>query len=320
MNSFRIFSQRLRPALNGRMATQELVSAYGPTVFKGLAVAGIGGAVITQLMRKADAESGEPKKIFPRPGPSFTRLTLEKAEDVNHNTKRLRFALPEENAVTGLPLTSALLTFAIPKGGFLPVLRPYTPITPSDTPGHMDLLVKRYPQGKQSTHLHSLSPGDSVMFAMCIPGYKWTPNKHTSVTLIAGGAGITPIYQLVQGILNNPEDKTKITLVFGVNGEQDVLLNEEFKKYEASHPGQFKAVYAVSDLKGESDGGRFRKGYVTEALLREVAAPPSEQNTKVMVCGPPAMEEALLGKKGWGGKSGGVLEKLGYRKDQIHQF
>lgn len=108
MNSFRIFSQRLRPALNGRMATQELVSAYGPTVFKGLAVAGIGGAVISQLMRKADADSGEPKKIFPRPGPSFTRLTLEKAEDVNHNTKRLRFALPEENAVTGLPLTCEL--------------------------------------------------------------------------------------------------------------------------------------------------------------------------------------------------------------------
>lgn len=220
-----------------------------------------------------------------------------------------------------LTLTAAaLLTFAIPKGSFLPVLRPYTPITPADTPGHMDLLVKRYPQGKQSTHLHSLSPGDTVMFAVCIPGYKWTPNKHTSVTLIAGGAGITPIYQLVQGILDNPEDKTKITLVFGVNGEQDVLLNDEFKKYEASHPGQFRAVYAVSDLKGESEGGRFRKGYVTEALLREVAAPPSEENTKVMVCGPPAMEEALLGKKGWGGKSGGVLEKLGYRKDQIHQF
>ncbi|POS77741.1 oxidoreductase NAD-binding domain-containing protein [Diaporthe helianthi] len=318
MNSFRIFTQRLRPALNGTMSTQELVTAYGPTVFKGIAAAGIGGAVLSQLMRKADADSGESKKMFPRPGPSFTRLTLENSEDVNQNTKRLRFSLPD-NATTGLPLTSALLTFAIPKGSYLPVLRPYTPITSADTQGHMDLLVKRYPQGKQSTHLHSLSPGDSVMFAVCIPGYKWTPNKHSSVTLIAGGAGITPIYQLVQGILDNPEDKTKVTLVFGVNSEQDVLLDDEFKKYEASHPGQFKAVYAVSGLKGESD--RYRKGYVTEALLKEVAAPASEENTKVMVCGPPAMEQALLGKKGWGaGKGGGILEKLGYRKDQIHQF
>lgn len=221
--------------------------------------------------------------------------------------------------MTNTQHTAALLTAAIPKGRVLPVLRPYTPITPSDTPGHMDLMVKRYPQGAQSTHLHSLSPGDSVLFAVCIPGYKWTPNKHTSVTLIAGGAGITPIYQLVQGILNNPEDKTKITLVFGVNGEQDVLLNEEFKEYEAKHSDRFKAVYAVSGLKGESE--RFRKGYITEALLREVATPASDPNTKVMVCGPPAMEEALLGKKGWGpGRTGGILEKLGYTRNQIHQF
>jgi hypothetical protein len=107
MNSFRILSQRLRPAINGKMSTQELVSAYGPTLFKGIAVAGIGGAVLSQLMRKADAESGEPKKIFPRAGPSFTRLTLEKSEDVNHNTKRLRFSLPD-NASSGLPLTCEL--------------------------------------------------------------------------------------------------------------------------------------------------------------------------------------------------------------------
>ncbi|ROV94805.1 hypothetical protein VMCG_08901 [Cytospora schulzeri] len=303
------------------MSTQELVTTYGSSVLKGLAVAGIGGAVISQLMmKKADAESSEPKKVFGRAGPSFTRLTLESSEEVNHNTKRLRFALPSEDAITGLPLTSALLTFAIPKGRVLPVLRPYTPITPSDTPGHMDLMIKRYPQGVQSTHLHSLSPGDSVLFAVCIPGYKWTTNKHTSVTLIAGGAGITPAYQLIQGILNNPEDKTKITLVFGVNGEQDVLLNEEFKQYEARYPDRFMAVYAVSGLTGESE--RFRRGHVTEALLREVATPASDANTKVMVCGPPAMEEALLGKKGWvgGGRSGGILDKLGYKKDQIHQF
>ena len=110
MNSFRVFTQRLRPAFPiaaaSRMSTQELVSAYAPSVLKGLAVAGVGGVVISQLvMRKAEADSGEPKKIFGRPGPSFTRLTLESSEDVTHNTKRLRFALPSEDAVSGLPLT-----------------------------------------------------------------------------------------------------------------------------------------------------------------------------------------------------------------------
>lgn len=217
---------------------------------------------------------------------------------------------------------AALLTAAWPNGQTFPVLRPYTPISHSSQPDTVDFLVKRYPDGKQSTHLHSLSPGDTVLFAVVIPGFKWTPNLHDSITLIAGGAGITPAYQLIQGILSNPADKTKIRLVFGVNAEEDVLLRREFEAYEQQFGRErFQAVYCVSKGGKSVDGGRFRKGYVTEELLREVAAAPADGgNTKVMICGPPAMEEALLGKKGWIGRQEGILVRLGYRKDQIHQF
>lgn len=201
----------------------------------------------------------------------------------------------------------------------MPVPRPYTPISPSDTPGVVDFLVKKYPQGKQSTHLHSLAPGDKVMFAVVIPGFKWVPNQFEAVTLVAGGAGITPCYQLIQGILHNPADKTKVRLVFGVNAEEDVLLRKELEALEARFgTDRFRAVYAVSAgvPNGSAEGGRFRSGYVTEELLKEVAVPATGAgNTKVMVCGPPPMEEALLGKKGEG-----ILSRLGYQKDQIHQF
>lgn len=160
------------------------------------------------------------------------------------------------------------------------------------------------------------------MFAVVIPGYKWTPNRHDSVTLIAGGAGITPCYQLIQGILSNPADKTKIRLVFGVNTKEDVLLRNELESLESRFgKDRFSTVFVVSEgvSSGEDASGRFRKGFVTEELLKEVAVPPSSGNTKVMVCGPPPMEEALLGRKGRGGGQG-ILAKLGYRRDQIHQF
>lgn len=218
-------------------------------------------------------------------------------------------------------IIAALLTASWPSGQTLPVLRPYTPISHSSQPGTVDFLVKRYPNGKQSSHIHSLSPGDSLLFAVVIPGFKWTPNLHDSITLIAGGAGITPAYQLIQAILANPDDKTKIRLVFGVNAEEDILLRQEFDAYEAKHGRErFQAVYAVSSGGKSVDGQRFRKGYVTEELLREVGASAQDKNTKVMICGPPAMEEALLGKKGWTGRQEGILAKLGYKKDQIHQF
>lgn len=237
------------------------------------------------------------------------------------------------------------MTLSWPEGRWLPTVRPYTPVSSSgwsslplpsvpyriappsllglcpltddgalvDEPGYLDLLVKRYPDGKASTYLHSLVPGQSLRFLAALRGHQWEANSYPHVTLIAGGAGITPIYQLAQGILNNPDDKTAITAVFGVNGDQDILFRKEFDQFEKQFPGRFKAIYTVSQPDKASP---YRKGYVNKQLLQEVAPSPIGRDTKVFVCGPPAMEAALVGSK----SAPGVLEQLGYRKDQIHRF
>ncbi|KAJ4312081.1 hypothetical protein N0V84_010104 [Fusarium piperis] len=290
-----------------------LRSARPTPVMATLAAGGIGAGILAKfLFGNASAESDAPTKIF-KGGPAFVSLPLESAELVNHNTKRLRFKLPQENAVSGLPLTSALLTLSWPKGQWVPVPRPYTPVSASDEPGYLELLVKKYPNGRASGHLHSLNPGDKLLFAAALKGYTWKPNSYSHITLIAGGAGITPIYQLAQGILKNPDDKTSMTLVFGVNSDEDVLLKQEFERFSKEYPGRFKAIYTVSHPK---DGSSFRKGYVTKELLKEVVPSPSQQETRVFVCGPPAMEDSLVGK--W--NSPGILSQLGFRKDQIHKF
>lgn len=129
------------------------------------------------------------------------------------------------------------------------------------------------------------------------------------MTLIAGGAGITPIYQLARGILCNAEDRTAITLVLGMNSDKDMLLREELDALEKRFPGRFRAVYTASE---PVEGSALRKGYVTQELLDEVLTGKRE-GSKVFICGPPAMERALTGKSG-------VLEQLGYKKDQIHKF
>ncbi|CRK42796.1 hypothetical protein BN1708_008877 [Verticillium longisporum] len=184
---------------------------------------------------------------------------------------------------------------------------------PIRSPGTLDLLVKLYPDGKQSTHLHSLSPGETLLFAAGLKGPAWKPNAIPHVTLIAGGAGITPIYQLAQGILRNPEDKTNITLVFGTNTDADALLKPGFDAFEKDFPGPFEAIYTVSRPEA---GSPLRQGHVTKALLEKVAPNPTKQETKVFVCGPAAMEATLVGTRG----PPGVLGQLGYRKDQHRRF
>ena len=88
-------------------------------------------------------------------------------------------------------------------------------------------MVKKYPNGPMSTHLHDMEVGQLLSIRGPIPKYKWEENKspsrywvsfdnrHEAVGLIAGGTGITPMYQLIKAIFKNPNDKTNVTLVYG---------------------------------------------------------------------------------------------------------
>lgn len=100
-------------------------------------------------------------------------------------------------------------------------------------------------------------------------------------------------------------------MVVGVNSDEDVLLKREFDEFERRYPGRFRAVFTVSR---PVEGSRLRKGYVTKSLLEEVLG--KERGEMVFVCGPPKMEEALVGKGG----TGGILGELGFGKNQIHRF
>lgn len=189
----------------------------------------------------------------------------------------------------------------------------------ADEPGHVDLVVKRYPDGKASTHLHALAPGQTLLFAAPLKGPAWTANAAPHVVLIAGGAGITPAYQLARGILHNPADRTAVTLVHAVDAERDLLLRAELAAWERAFPGRFSAVFAVkapASADAPADAARFHRGYVTAELLRAAIPAVGEPRTKVFICGPPAMEKSLVGDAA----NKGVLEGLGYRKDQICKF
>jgi cytochrome-b5 reductase len=94
------------------------------------AAAAIAGVGVYALYLRRNAAAKDPststKEVFSSFG--FTTLPLQSSELINHNTKRLRFELPNPNVASGLSLTSALLTISFPGGGWKPVLRPYTPV------------------------------------------------------------------------------------------------------------------------------------------------------------------------------------------------
>ncbi|PYH96204.1 ferredoxin reductase-like protein [Aspergillus ellipticus CBS 707.79] len=292
-----------------------LIQRTLPTAIKVAGVAGVAGLGVYTARQFstvfAESQNGS-KPAFG--GWGFTTLRVQSVKTVNHDTKRLVLEFPDPGSRSGLALTSALLTITHPEGAWMPTLRPYTPISDLDEPGQLELMVKKYPAGKGSGYMHSLQPGDSLKFATSLKGYQWRANEAPHIYLLAGGAGITPIYQLIRGILKNPEDKTKMTLVFGVNSEEDLLLKEELDAYAKEFPGRFEYSYTISRPKTEA--GVFRKGYVDEELLRSAFKGEVATDAKVFVCGPPAMEDSLVGSR----RAPGVLGQLGVRKDQVVKF
>jgi cytochrome-b5 reductase len=166
-----------------------------------------------------------------------------------------------------------------------------------------------------------MEPGQQLDVKGPLPKYPWTPNKHSHIALIAGGTGITPMYQLARAIFSNPDDKTKVTLVFGNISEEDILLKREFEDLENTYPQRFRAFYVLDNPPKTWSGG---KGFITKELLKTVLPEPKEENIKVFVCGPPGLYKAISGVKksptDQGELDGGILEQLGYNKDQVYKF
>jgi NAD(P)H-flavin reductase len=58
--------------------------------------------------------------------------------------------------------------------------------------------------------------------------------------MIAGGSGITPMFQVAQGILRDPRDVTKVFLIYANVTEEDILLRKELEGWARDHPAHFK--------------------------------------------------------------------------------
>lgn len=94
--------------------------------------------------------------------------------------------------------------------------------------------------------LESLEVGDTVdvkgpigHFHYDRPGHYKNHKLESEVkriNMIAGGTGLTPMYQVMKAILSNPADLTEIRLLYANQTEADILLRPELEELAKSHP------------------------------------------------------------------------------------
>lgn len=254
---------------------------YG--ILAGLAVA----VVVVDL--KAFVDNSKKTKQNVLIDNAFAECQVTEIKQINHDTwfYKIRAKNEGENA---MPLPYHILI----KDDTCQVARSYSPVTINEENLELGLVIKHYKDGVLSQMLKNTKIGESILVSgpICSMMVPYRENSVTEIGMIAGGTGITPMYQLVKRILQSKTDKTRISLYYLNKTRQDILLQKELDHFAKTYPDRFKLVYGLDQLqvKTKSSGEeKYIFGRPDEATIASIMPSPSlgESNGScVLVCGP----------------------------------
>ncbi|KZV75599.1 NADH-cytochrome b5 reductase [Peniophora sp. CONT] len=239
----------------------------------------------TFVLYKAFGGSSKRKPVLdPKEWKSFP---LVEKIIISPNTAIYRFKLPHPDDVLGLPTGQHISVSAEIDGK--EIMRSYTPTSNDDDRGHFDLLVKAYEKGNISRYIGLLKVGDHVRIKGPKGQFNYRAGLSRHIGMIAGGTGITPMVQVARTALRDSSDKTKFSLIYANVNEEDILLKKELDELAAKHPNRFTVYYVLNNPPAGWTGG---VGFVSKDQI-EKHMPPSSEDIKVLLCGPPPMMTAM---------------------------
>ncbi|KAL5358433.1 hypothetical protein BJX96DRAFT_182912 [Aspergillus floccosus] len=251
------------------------------------------------------------KPLDPR---QWRPFTLTHKTEIAPNVFHLVFALPHTDDILGLPTGQHIALRATINGAA--VARSYTPISNNNDRGRIELLVKVYPSGLMTQHLAHMKTGETIDIRGPKGAMQYSPRYAKRIGMIAGGTGITPMYQLIRAICEDSADTdTRVSLLYANNTEEDILLRTELDAFARAYPEKFEVRYVLSQA-GENWTGC--RGFVTGELIREHLPAAAEEESKMLLCGPPPMVNAMKkALQGMGWAMPGAVAKAG---DQVFCF
>eukprot|EP01083_Nonionella_stella_P113890 336188_1 len=251
----------------------------------------------------------------------YERFKLILKKQYNHDTLQLRFEMVDQSHTQHKSLKESVhmgdhYLFKYTDADNKPVIRMYTPIFDGNAGDMaMDVLIKVYEKGKMTQHLSKMDIGDTILcrincgkvcyfevgkirfgdqrMTMFAP-YNLNVNR---LNLIAGGSGITPMYQIISNIhLNKEFDHTKISFIFANKTEKDILLRDKLEEI-ANTNENIKVHYVISrpETKNENENG-FDVGRLNLNICKKYLFPPSnadDLNVVTLLCGPHPMVLAV---------------------------
>jgi ring-1,2-phenylacetyl-CoA epoxidase subunit PaaE len=134
------------------------------------------------------------------------------------------------------------------------------------------------------------------------------PDDYKSIYCFAAGSGITPIFSIIQNIVQLAPE-CKIHLLYGSTNEENIIFKQKLVRLQEQFSDRLTIEYILSKsgfwTQWNGLKGRINQKNIIDFLYKH---PPCAQTTEYYICGP---EEMILSAKS-------VLQELGVQPDQIH--
>lgn len=221
-------------------------------------------------------------------------LTVANIHRETHDVKTFRLVHPEGDIpFTHLP--GQYMNLALSIGGQT-IRRSYTIASSPTQRGHVELTIKRNPNGLASRYMHDqLKLGDTIRIGAPAGKFFFHDLQSKGVVLIAGGVGITPLMSILR-YLTDHSWKGTVYFINAMRSSEDRIFANEFASlanrfenlmildfYSQSKPSQVGSA--------RTERWQDKSGYINAADLS--AFVPNLNELPIFLCGPDPMMQSV---------------------------
>ncbi|OWF43058.1 NADH-cytochrome b5 reductase-like [Mizuhopecten yessoensis] len=240
----------------------------------------------------------------------YHQFTLASITRNTKDTQLYRFHLPMDRSL-GLKLGQHVILRGQVDGDIF--TRQYTPVSDVKVTDYFELLIKLYEDGKMSQFIRTWRPGTKVDLRGPFGEFVYNPNKHARLLMLAAGSGIAPMAQVIQGVLDNEDDDTRIRLLYACNSYSEILLKSCLDEW--TQFWNFSVLYVLSqEPVGDSSQYRYSDnihlGRLDKDLLSNELQTPVVKGTRVLISGTKSFDKDMLK----------YCKILGIQDCDIHKF
>lgn len=156
--------------------------------------------------------------------------------------------------------------------------------------------------GLVSSHLHAMKKDDIMGIRGPLGNwFPWDTLEGKNVVIIGGGFAFTTLRASIIHMLAHRENFGDITVIYGARTPGMLLYRDELAEWEKRDDIDMHITVDATD----DPDWKYNTGFVP--TITEQKAPPGDENTFAIICGPPVMIKFTQP----------VLEQSGYRHENI---